>query len=158
MSNKKTIWSTVVSILSSVVAFLGIVSCCGMPLLAGILAALGIGASQLAFFAEYRGWFISLAIVSLLFGFYQSYFRTCNCCGNDSKEGNRKKARSIAIQRIFLWTGAIVVITLLFAGNRKQTNASTSCCPAGQEEVTTPTCCPAETDETISPNGGCCGE
>lgn len=75
MSNKKTVWSTVAGILSSVLAFLGIVSCCGMPILAGILAAFGIGASQLSFFAEYRGWFIGFAIVSLLFGFYQSYFR-----------------------------------------------------------------------------------
>ena len=66
MSNKKTVWSTVAGILSSVLAFLGIVSCCGMPILAGILAAFGIGASQLSFFAEYRGWFIGFAIVSLL--------------------------------------------------------------------------------------------
>ena len=102
MSNKKTVWSTVAGILSSVLAFLGIVSCCGMPILAGILAAFGIGASQLSFFAEYRGWFIGFAIVSLLFGFYQSYFRSCACCGSDSEEAKRKKARSIAIQRAFL--------------------------------------------------------
>lgn len=146
MNNKKTIWSTVVSILSSVLAFLGIVSCCGMPLLAGVLAALGIGASQLAFFAEYRGWFIGLAIVSLLFGFYQSYFRTCNCCGNDSEEAKRKKARSIAIQRVFLWAGAIVVTALLFAGNGKQTNTSTSCCPVGQEETIMQTDCCGNSD------------
>lgn len=36
MSNKKTVWSTVAGILSSVLAFLGIVSCCGMPILASI--------------------------------------------------------------------------------------------------------------------------
>ena len=144
MSNKKTIWSTVVGILSSVLAFLGIVSCCGMPLLAGILAAVGIGASQLAFFAEYRGWFIGLAIVSLLFGFYQSYFRTCSCCGNDSEETKRKKARSVAIRRIFLWVGAIVVAVLLFAGNGQQAKTSTNCCPSGQE--------------SISVSSGCCGE
>ena len=51
MSDKKTIWSVIAGILSSVFAFLGIVSCCGMPILAGVLAALGIGASQLSFFA-----------------------------------------------------------------------------------------------------------
>lgn len=102
-------------ILSSVLAFLGIVSCCGMPILAGILAAFGIGASQLSFFAEYRGWFIGFAIVSLLFGFYQSYFRSCACCGNNSEEAKRKKARSIAIQRAFLWIGAMIVVALLLS-------------------------------------------
>ena len=39
MSDKKTIWSVIAGILSSVFAFLGIVSCCGMPILAGVLAA-----------------------------------------------------------------------------------------------------------------------
>ena len=66
MSNKKTVWSTVAGILSSVLAFLGIVSCCGMPILAGIFAALGIGASQLSLFAEYRGWFIGFTLVWFL--------------------------------------------------------------------------------------------
>ena len=32
MSDKKTIWSVIAGILSSVFAFLGIVSCCGMPI------------------------------------------------------------------------------------------------------------------------------
>lgn len=45
MSNTKTIWSVIAGLLSSVFAFLGIVSCCGMPILAGVLTALGIGAS-----------------------------------------------------------------------------------------------------------------
>lgn len=54
MSNTKTIWSVIAGLLSSVFAFLGIVSCCGMPILAGVLAALGIGASQLSFFVEFR--------------------------------------------------------------------------------------------------------
>ena len=55
MSDKKTIWSVIAGILSSVFAFLGIVSCCGMPILAGVLAALGIGASQLKFFCGIQG-------------------------------------------------------------------------------------------------------
>lgn len=54
MSDKKTIWSVIAGILSSVFAFLGIVSCCGMPILAGVLAALGIGASQLSFLRNTR--------------------------------------------------------------------------------------------------------
>ncbi|MCM1170331.1 MAG: hypothetical protein NC324_10400 [Bacteroides sp.] len=176
MSNKKTVWSTVAGILSSVLAFLGIVSCCGMPVLAGILAAFGIGASQLSFFAEYRGWFIGFAIVSLLFGFYQSYFRSCTCCGNDSEEAKRKKARSVAVQRVFLWIGAMIVAALLFVGRGGETT-STGCCPAQSTETSsagccgnadkaeTPsccgssqptTCCPAETER--EPAGNCCGQ
>ena len=50
MNQRKTIWATVAGIFSSILAFLGVVSCCGMPILAGILATLGIGASQLRFF------------------------------------------------------------------------------------------------------------
>ena len=76
MSDKKTIWSVIAGILSSVFAFLGIVSCCGACLFfAGVLAALGIGASITKFFLEYKGLFIAFAIVSLIYGFYQAYFK-----------------------------------------------------------------------------------
>ena len=63
MDKKKTIWSGITGVVASVLAFLGVVSCCGMPIIAGILATVGIGASQLSFFAEYRGWFIAFAII-----------------------------------------------------------------------------------------------
>lgn len=75
MSKKSVVGTTSVGILSSILAFLGVVSCCGMPIIAGILAWLGIGASQLSFFAEYRSLFIGIAIVALLFGFWQVYFK-----------------------------------------------------------------------------------
>ena len=48
----------IASVISPLLALLGVISCCGLPILAGILATLGIGASQLSFFAEYKGWFI----------------------------------------------------------------------------------------------------
>ena len=89
MNQRKTIWATVAGIFSSILAFLGVVSCCGMPILAGILATLGIGASQLRFFAEYRGWFISFAILSLLVGFRQAYFKKpggCGCATDNEKK------------------------------------------------------------------------
>jgi len=158
MKNEKTVWSTVVSILSSVLAFLGIVSCCGMPVIAGILAAVGIGASQLSFFAEYRAWFIGFAIVSLLFGFYQSYFRSCSCCGNDSEEAKQKKLRSIAIQRVFLWIGAIIVVALLFV-SRKAEITSTECCPVQSHIETTPAeCCGnGENSDKAEEPASCCG-
>lgn len=90
MKNEKTVWSTVVSILSSVLAFLGIVSCCGMPVIAGILAAVGIGASQLSFFAEYRAWFIGFAIVSLLFGFTKVILGRVAVVGMIRKKPNKR--------------------------------------------------------------------
>lgn len=158
MSNKKTVRSTVAGILSSVLAFLGIVSCCGMPILAGILAAFGIGASQLSFFAEYRGWFIGFAIVSLLFGFYQSYFRSCACCGSDSEEAKRKKARSIAIQRAFLWIGAMIVAALLFVGRRGETTSSGCCSTQSQTEITPSGCCGnIENSDNAEEPSSCCG-
>lgn len=139
MSNTKTIWSVIAGILSSVFAFLGIVSCCGMPILAGVLAALGIGASQLSFFVEYRGWFIAFAILSLLFGFYQVYFKKpCNCCceENVSDKSLKKQARARVFQKIFLWAGAVIILVLLIGGNRaKQPTIESSCCPVQQEAI-----------------------
>ena len=113
MSDKKTIWSVIAGILSSVFAFLGIVSCCGMPILAGVLAALGIGASQLSFFAEYKGLFIAFAIVSLIYGFYQAYFKkgkSC-CASSDTKEKAKKKS---VLPKVFLWIGTIITLLVLF--------------------------------------------
>lgn len=49
MDKKKTIWSGITGVVASVLAFLGVVSCCGMPIIAGILATVGIGASQVLF-------------------------------------------------------------------------------------------------------------
>lgn len=59
-------------------------TCCGLPILAGVLAWLGIGASQLEFFARYQIWFIAIAVIALLFGFYQLYFRERQCIPKDT--------------------------------------------------------------------------
>ena len=89
MGKSGTIWSMIASVISPLLALLGVISCCGLPILAGILATLGIGASQLSFFAEYKGWFIGFAIISLLFGFYQVYFKKETCgCGTNVSETN----------------------------------------------------------------------
>lgn len=45
----------IASVLSPILALLGVISCCELPILAGILATLGIRASQLSFFAKYKG-------------------------------------------------------------------------------------------------------
>lgn len=132
MNKLKTIGSTVVGIFSSVLAFLGLVTCCGLPILAGILASIGIGASQLSFFAEYRIYFIALAIISLLFGYYQLYFKkqkACcdstgndlskevNSCYTDQVEENRNRPKSQKVQKIFLWMGTVVVAVTLVWGS-----------------------------------------
>ena len=133
---------------SSILAFLGVVSCCGMPIVAGVLVWLGIGASQLSFFAEYRPVFIGVAIVALLFGFWQVYFKkpsSCcttdkSCCGTPAKD---EKPKSNIVQKIFLWIGAIVVIAMLFMGNQSEPASETSpLAPAVQIQSEQPGCCP----------------
>lgn len=170
MSKKSVIGTTSVGILSSLLAFLGVVSCCGLPILAGILAWLGIGASQLSFFAEYRPFFIGVAIVALLFGFWQVYFKkktscctTTSCCGtSDTKEEN-PKPKSNLFQKIFLWIGAIVIVLILILGEQnapvEQTNGSIT--PQIQLQDKPSGCCPAEpTKESVqekeNQSSGCC--
>lgn len=99
-----------------------------------------------------------LRIVSLLFGFYQSYFRSCACCGSDSEEAKRKNARSIAIQRAFLWIGAMIVAALLFVGRRGETTSS-GCCPAQSQTETAPSgCCGnGENSDKVEEPSSCCG-
>ena len=96
-----------------------------MPIAAGILAWLGIGASQLSFFAEYRPLFIGIAIVALLFGFWQVYFKKKVIVlrfrgAVAAKQRRKKKNRNHSLfRRCFLWIGAIVVIAMLFMGNQE---------------------------------------
>lgn len=181
MSKSKTVWATIGGVLSSLLALLGVVGCCGLPILAGVLSFLGIGASQLSFFAEYRGWFIGFAILCLLFGFWQVYFRNpkkgccgdtkessggcCspkveeknNCCGGDPEPS--KKTKSQLFQKIFLWAGAIIVIMMLLVGiEEKQNNASTDggCCPPQTEVTKQSGCCPAPATKPETPPTSCC--
>lgn len=129
MNKKSSVWSGITGLIASVLAFLGVVSCCGMPLIAGILATVGIGASQLNFFAEYKGWFIAFAIVSLIYGFYQAYFKGPKSCCASSKADAKGKKRSV-LPKIFLWVGTIVTLLALFMQTPENTNAGTSgCCP-----------------------------
>ncbi len=164
MSKKRIIGTTSVGILSSILAFLGVVSCCGLPIIAGALAWLGIGASQLSFFAEYRPIFIGIAIVALLFGFWQVYFKkkssccsTTSCCGTPSEE--EKPSKSNLFQKIFLWIGAIVIVLMLILGEQnapaEQQNNPLS--PQIQLQNSSSGCCPSEpVQETKKEQSGCC--
>lgn len=105
-------------VISSVLAMLGFVSCCGLPILAGLLAILGIGASQLNFLAEYQVWFMWFAILSLLFGFYKVYFKKKNNCCDIEEEsscctsGAEKSGESISgrFQKVLLWIGVVMIV------------------------------------------------
>ena len=155
MSNKKTIWSGIVGIFSSILAFLGVVTCCGMPLVAGVLATFGIGASQLEFFAAYRWWFVAIAVVALIIGFYQSYFRRCDCgCGNGNAEDARKRKRAVTVQRIFLWIGVAAVAFAIFSGNPRSAD-SQPCCTENSQVEPSPCCGQSRTDTDNAP--ACCG-
>lgn len=161
MNKSKTIISSTLGVLSSCLSFLGIISCCGLPIIAGILASIGIGVSQLAFFAEYRTVFIALAIGSILFGFYQVYFKKNKTCCNSNKEDSKQNEdsccseqsesrKSQRIQKVFLWVATAVVIFMLIWGNEfNSIEASVNSVPIEVREE--PTCCPNEntiTEET----------
>ena len=140
MGKSGTIWSMIASVISPLLALLGVISCCGLPILAGILATLGIGASQLSFFAEYKGWFIGFAIISLLFGLYQVYFKkeTYGCGTNVSETNLKRRSKSKSFQKFFLWLGVAILVFVLFIGNKNQTvqsNESGGCCPANTQSV-----------------------
>lgn len=153
MSNKKTIWSGIVGIFSSILAFLGVVTCCGMPIVAGVLVTFGIGASQLEFFAAYRWWFIAIAVVALIIGFYQSYIRKCDCsCGNGNTEDARKRKRAVTVQRIFLWIGVAAVAFAIFSGNPRPAESQPYCTENSQVEPS-PFCGQSGSD---SDNAGDC--
>lgn len=154
MSKKSVIGTTAVGVLSSILAFLGVVTCCGLPIIAGVLAWLGIGASQLSFFAEYRPIFIGLAIVALLFGFWQVYFHktssccsTSSCCGTTEKKD--EKPKSNRFQKIFLWIGAIVIAAMLIWGNEnvQPTQQSDSLAPQIQLQDGQSGCCPSDSPD-----------
>lgn len=121
MNKSKTIWTAIVGVSSSILAMLGFVSCCGLPILAGSLAVLGIGASQLSFFAEYQVWFMWFAILSILFGFYQVYFKKkSSCCATEKESSccasgalNSEKSISSRFQKVLLWIGVVMIGAML---------------------------------------------
>ncbi|OQA86291.1 MAG: hypothetical protein BWY27_01160 [Bacteroidetes bacterium ADurb.Bin234] len=151
MKRKCKLVPIIIGFFSSILAFLGIVTCCGLPIIAGILAWLGIGASQLSFFAEYRIWFIIIAIVALLFGFYQVYFNSkkvpcCEtqdkniCCSDSTKSKSKKKSR--LFEKIILWSGTVFIVIMFIVSNHEKKSTTM---PQNSEEIqrdSVSTCCP----------------
>lgn len=141
MNRKNEISTSLVSFLSSVLAYLGIVTCCGFPLVAASLAWLGIGASQLHFLSQYQWLFTSIAIMSLIYGFYTVYFENLNqqefsnCCGDEAKEKDtvacsNQKGNSKWLAKAMLWIGLVLVTSSFFIGSQpnKHEASSTVCC------------------------------
>lgn len=174
MSNKKFITTSFVGLLSSVLAFLGIISCCGLPLIAAFLAWFGIGASQLSFLSEYQYLFTGIATTALLYGFYTIYFKkekesnSAACCSAEEKETTGEtncctpSKNSSLLEKVMLWIGVVAVATTFFMDNDKTSNTQQGCCPT---EVPEPSkqlkakssCCPtapsntSQSEQSIAP-------
>lgn len=167
MSKKNLVTTSTIGILTSILAFLGIVSCCGFPLIAAILAWIGIGATQLNFLSEYRMLFSSIAIVAILYGFYQVYFKKAqtegqNLCCKPSVKKN-------VFAKLMLWIGLIAVISSFFVNNKENEISDTECCTVSIiEKEDLNQCCNSENQnkkqlqqspqKDIEQKSGCCSE
>lgn len=184
MSKKNLVTTSLVSLLSSTLAFLGIIGCCGFPLIAAFLAWFGIGASQLGFFADYQTIFTSVAITSLIYGFYTIYFKKSiaksenDCCKvNIIEEGtiesscSTSKPSSNVFAKSLLWLAAFAVGSSFFMNDSNATggeNSESNCCVVENvqevEEAKTSPCCEIESvvDRTkkqdVVEDSNCCSK
>lgn len=144
MNKKKEISSSITGALLSLLSALGLLSCCGFPILAGVLAWLGIGASQLSFFAEYHSFITGLAIIALTYSFYVLYLKTIfdrkeisncestidatSCCSTPTKKTDK-------IAKLFFWIGVIAVTsTMLMSHSNEKSIDENECCTTKQEK------------------------
>jgi formate hydrogenlyase subunit 3/multisubunit Na+/H+ antiporter MnhD subunit len=127
MQNKK---SSLAGAGAAILAALGTITCCGAPIIAGILATVGIGASQLEFLNRLQPYLIGIAILSILVGFYRLYFKkSSTCCGSESETKSNKKSK------IFLWiVSAFILVMLAYTLKTKSENTTSTCCPAPMEQ------------------------
>lgn len=141
--------STLAGVGAAILAVLGSVTCCGAPILAGILASVGIGASQLSFLHAIQPYLIVIALISLVIGFYRLYFKKSkSCCGTNSEptiSPNNKKSK------VFLWIVSVLTIgMLIYTNNMNAKNDSSSknikesCCSKPQTKTS---CCSSNMDK-----------
>ncbi|WP_171596003.1 hypothetical protein [Marinifilum caeruleilacunae] len=135
MTNKK---STLTGFGAALLAVLGSITCCGAPIAAGILATVGIGASQLEFLHSIQYYLIGISFVALGIGFYKSYFQNSkSCCTADTSQKPNKTSR------FFLWIVSLFTIGLLIQSLKMEAAKSeSSCCPT--QDTTEQSCCPAQ--------------
>lgn len=126
--------TTITGFGAALLAVLGSITCCGAPIAAGILASLGIGASQLSFLHSIQPYLIAVALVTLSMGFYRLYFKKSDsCCGTNPKESAAPSKRK---SKIFLW-----IVTLFTLGMLIYTNNANS---TGTEDSSSAGTAPAE--------------
>jgi len=119
---------------AAVLAILGSITCCGAPIAAGILASVGIGASQLSFLNSIQPYLIAFALFSLAIAFYRLYFKkNTSCCGTDKKSTS---APSNKKSKIFLW-----IVTVFTVGMLIYTNNLKADTPSESQEPTEKSCC-----------------
>ncbi len=146
MNKKNAFTTSLIGLFTSILAFLGLIGCCGFPLIAVALAWFGIGASQLSFLASYQPLFTSIAVIALVYGFYVIYFKKTNkdsdCC-NVKIEGDDEfptceipTKKSNLLAKIMLWIGVIAVASTFFInGDSSQATEKQSCCPESSSSV-----------------------
>lgn len=157
MKKKNIIASSLIGLLSSAFALLGMVGVCGFPLLAAFLAWFGIGASQLSVLSKYQSLFTAAAIVALLYGFYALYFKhktgnKSSACGLSSG-GNETACGSASAQsgrfaKIMLWMATLALTATFFMDD----NANTA---AGENQNGATECPSGTTIGAGSPNSSC---
>ena len=143
--------STLAGVGAALLAVLGSVTCCGAPIIAGILASVGIGASQLSFLHSVQPYLIAIALISLSVGFYRLYFKKSkSCCGTNSESTTSPNNRK---SKVFLWIVSVLTVGLLTYTNNMNAkndtkkhdsyskNVEESCCSKPQTKTS---CCPSK--------------
>jgi len=129
MKKKNVVTSSIIGLISSALAFLGMISVCGFPLIAAFLAWFGIGASHLDFLSQYKSLFTATAIIALLYGFYTIYFKNktdtsaSGCCkpsNNNKLNCGNSSPKSNNLAKTMLWIAAFVVVGTFFMNNDKK--------------------------------------
>lgn len=137
-NRKNVLTGSIVSLLSTALASLGMISVCGFPLLASFLAWFGIGASQLSFLSDYQYLLKGIAIIALVYAFYVVYFKKNKSdinddpCNTKTNSNNKCKGSFNYIVKSMLWLASIAIILSFFVGNDNKSNISTNA-----EEVST---------------------
>ncbi|GAF04349.1 hypothetical protein [Saccharicrinis fermentans] len=150
MKKKNTTPSVIIGLLSSLFAFLGMISVCGFPLLAAFLAWFGIGASQLGILSEYQPIFMTIAIIALLYGFYTIYFKKAHASTNCGKTNvqtetscNSAPLKSRWVAKAMLWIAALAIVSTYFMNtNTNMCNNNNSSCAVKKSEHSTNQCQP----------------
>ena len=120
MGKSGTIWSMIASVISPLLALLGVISCCGLPILAGILATLGIGASQLSFLQSIKVGLLALPSSPYSLAFIKFISKRNLWMWNECFRNKSEKTFQIKVfQKFFLWLGVAILVFVLFIGNKK---------------------------------------